>query len=150
RIQVEHPVTEEVTGLDLVRLQLQVAAGDPVGIVQSAARTDGHAIESRITAESRDTGIRPTPGLITHCRPPGGPGVRLDTHCHAGYRVPPYYDSLLAKLVTRGADRGQAIARMRTALAEFEVSGVDTTIGYLADLMQDPAYVAGEVNTRWV
>ncbi|MGH3749939.1 MAG: acetyl-CoA carboxylase biotin carboxylase subunit, partial [Micromonosporaceae bacterium] len=150
RIQVEHPVTEEVTGLDLVETQLRVAAGEPLGIDQHQVRIEGHAIECRITAESAADNFRPSPGLITGWRTPGGPGVRLDTHCYPGYRVPAYYDSLLAKLVTWGADRAQAIARMRGALAEFQVDGVQTTIPFLAELMADPDYVGGRVNTTWV
>ena len=150
RIQVEHPVTEEITGIDLVQLQLRVAGGEPLGIEQSDVRFTGHAIECRITAEQPSAGFRPSPGLITRWDPPEGPGVRLDTHCFSGYRVPPFYDSLLAKLITSGDDRTQAIERMQTALESFSVEGVDTGITFLAGLMAHPDYRRGHVNTRWV
>jgi len=150
RIQVEHPVTEEITGIDLVQLQLRVAAGEPLGIEQAEVPFKGHAIECRITAEQPSAGFRPSPGLITSWEPPEGAGVRLDTHCFAGYRVPPYYDSLLAKLITSGADREQAIERMQAALGDFHVEGVDTGISFLSGLMAHPDYRSGHVNTRWV
>jgi acetyl-CoA carboxylase biotin carboxylase subunit len=150
RIQVEHPVTEEITGIDLVQLQLRVAAGEPLGMTQSEVRLAGHAIECRITAEQPAAGFRPSPGLITRWEQPDGPGVRLDTHCYTGYRVPPFYDSLLGKLITSGSDRQEAVARMRDALDDFRVEGVDTTIAFLADLLSHPEYRDGCVDTRWV
>jgi acetyl-CoA carboxylase, biotin carboxylase subunit len=150
RIQVEHPVTELITGLDLVQAQLRIADGQPVPIAQDALRLVGHAIECRITAESAEHNFRPSPGTITRWEPPDGPGVRVDTHCYAGYTVPPYYDSLLAKLVTRGADRAEALARLQDALARFQVDGIATTIPFLRTLVSDPDFVAGQVSTRWV
>ncbi len=150
RIQVEHPVTEMVTGIDLVQAQVRIADGRPLPFSQSDVRLVGHAIECRINAESPAHGFRPSPGLITRWDPPDGPGVRLDTHCFAGYAVPPFYDSLLAKLITHGPDRAQAMERMRHALETFHVDGVDTTIPFLRSLVGDPDYQAGKVNTRWI
>lgn len=150
RIQVEHPVTEEVTGLDLVRLQLQVAAGEPLGMSQEDVRLQGHSIECRITAESPANGFRPSPGLISEWSPPTKAGVRLDTHCYKGYTVPPFYDSMLAKLITHGEDRAEAVARMQDALHDFDVQGIDTSISFLSFLVGHPEYQAGNVNTRWV
>jgi acetyl-CoA carboxylase, biotin carboxylase subunit len=150
RIQVEHPVTEEITGMDLVQLQLRVAAGEPLQLKQSDVRFDGHAIECRITAESPENGFRPSPGVIEGWGPPEGAGIRLDSHCYEGYRVPPFYDSLLGKLITHGRDRSQALVRMQEALERFEVTGIDTTIEFLRFLMAQPAFASGEFDTRWV
>ncbi|MQA87649.1 MAG: acetyl-CoA carboxylase biotin carboxylase subunit [Streptosporangiales bacterium] len=150
RIQVEHPVTEMLTGLDLVGLQLAIADGGTLPVSQSDVVFQGHAIECRVTAESTEDGFRPSPGRITDWEPPRAPGVRVDTHCYPGYVVPPFYDSLLAKLIVHGADRAEALARMREALASFVVRGVDTTIPFLRDLLNDPDFEAGNVNTRWI
>lgn len=150
RIQVEHPVTELVTGVDLVQAQLRIARGESLPFAQDDLRLTGHAIECRITAESAEHNFRPSPGTITHWEPPGGPGVRVDTHCYAGYTVPPYYDSLLAKLIVHGADRIQALARLQAALARFEVRGVATTIPFLRALVSEPDFAAGDVSTRWI
>jgi acetyl-CoA carboxylase biotin carboxylase subunit len=150
RIQVEHPVTELVVGLDLVQAQLRIADGQALPFMQADVRPRGHAIECRITAESADDGFRPSPGRITRWEAPAGPGIRVDTHCYAGYVVPPYYDSLLAKLIVYGADRAQALARLQDALARFVVVGVDTTLPFLRALVSDPEFVAGQVSTRWV
>lgn len=150
RIQVEHPVTEALTGIDLVQEQLRVAAGEPLRVDQAQVRLSGHAIECRINAESAAQDFRPSPGRITAWRPPVRDHVRLDTHCESGTVVPPYYDSLLAKLIVTGADRSEAIARMQSALADFAIEGIDTTLPFLRDLMALPDYVAGRVNTRWV
>lgn len=150
RIQVEHPVTEMITGLDLVQAQLRIAAGQPLGIPQSDVRFVGHAVECRVNAESPAHSFRPSPGVITVWQPPTEPGVRVDTHCFPGYRVPPYYDSLLAKVITHGADRAEALARMQRALAGFDVQGVDTTIPFLRSVVSDPEFLAGQVNTRWI
>jgi acetyl-CoA carboxylase biotin carboxylase subunit len=151
RIQVEHPVTEVVTGLDLVKEQIRIAAGEPL----SPAVTDwrefrGHAIECRINAEDPARNFAPSPGTISIFHPPGGPGVRVDTHAYAGYVVPPNYDSLVGKLISSGADRGEAIARMRLALESFIIEGIQTTIPFLLELMNDAAYVAGDVDTKFV
>jgi acetyl-CoA carboxylase biotin carboxylase subunit len=150
RIQVEHPVTEMVTGLDLVRLQLHVAASEPLPFAQDAVTISGHAIECRINAESAEQDFRPSPGRIDRWRPPEGVGVRLDTHCFEGAVVPPYYDSLLAKLIVHGRDRAEALERMRAALAGFEVGGVATTIPFLRWLLDQPDVVAGRFGTRWL
>lgn len=150
RIQVEHPVTEVLTGIDLVAEQLRIAAGQPLALDQAQIRLTGHAIECRINAEDAADGFRPSPGRIAGCRLPGHGYVRLDTHCYPGYVVPPYYDSLLAKLIVVGADRPEAVERMQTALDEFWVGGIDTTVPFLRALLRRPEYVAGTVHTRWV
>jgi acetyl-CoA carboxylase biotin carboxylase subunit len=148
RIQVEHPVTEQVTGWDLVKEQIRVAAGEPL-------RADpiiltGHSIEVRINAEDPYRNFQPSPGLITAYHPPGGPGVRVDTHVYAGYTVPPYYDSLLAKLIVHGRDRAEALARLGLALDTFILEGVTTTIPFIARVIRHPAFVAGEVDTKFL
>lgn len=150
RIQVEHPVTEMITGVDLVKEQIRVAAGYPLSVSQADVQFNGHAIECRITAESPEAGFQPTPGRITRWQPPGGPGIRVDSHCYTGYLVPPYYDSLLAKLITVGTDRLDAIMRMERALRNFDISGVSHTIPFLEFLIAQPDYKEGRVNTRWV
>ncbi|MFP5336744.1 MAG: acetyl/propionyl/methylcrotonyl-CoA carboxylase subunit alpha [Actinomycetes bacterium] len=150
RIQVEHPVTEMITGLDLVRLQLQVAAGDPLPLTQDRVTSSGHAIECRINAEAPDRGFTPSPGRITRWEPPEGPGVRLDTHCFEGYVVPPFYDSLLGKLVVHGSDRTEALARTRAALRSFTVEGVATTIPFHSWLLDQDDVVTGRFSTRWL
>jgi acetyl-CoA carboxylase biotin carboxylase subunit len=142
RIQVEHPVTEMVTGIDLVREQIRIAAGEPVGYRQDAVRLTGHALECRINAEDPETFV-PHAGRITAWVPPGGFNVRVDSHLLAPYAVPPFYDSLLAKVIVRGDDRDEAIARMRRALAETVVEGVKTTIPFHLKVLSDPAFVEG-------
>ncbi|HET8578509.1 MAG TPA: acetyl-CoA carboxylase biotin carboxylase subunit, partial [Methylomirabilota bacterium] len=143
RIQVEHPVTELVTGMDLIREQIRIAAGEPLGYKQAAVGFHGHAIECRINAEDPEHFV-PSPGRITAWVPPGGPGVRVDSHMMAGYTVPPHYDSLIAKIIVHGRDRGEAIARMHRALSETVVEGVKTTIPYQLKLLADPVFLAGE------
>lgn len=150
RIQVEHPVTEAITGVDLVVEQLRIAAGRPLSRSQEQVQFSGHAIECRINAESVKDGFRPSPGLITAWQPPEGPGIRLDSHCYAGYAVPIYYDSMLAKLIVRGDDRNQALERTRQALAAFTVAGVDTTVPFLRHVLAQPEFIAAKVNTRWL
>jgi acetyl-CoA carboxylase biotin carboxylase subunit len=142
RIQVEHPVTEMITGIDLVREQVRIAAGEALGYRQEAIRFDGHALECRINAEDPAT-FAPSAGRVTAWVPPGGYNVRVDSHLMAPYAVPPFYDSLLAKVVVRGADRPEAIARMRRALAETLVVGVKTTIPFHLKVLSDPAFVEG-------
>ena len=142
RIQVEHPVTEMLTGIDLVREQILIAAGEPLGRKQSDIRLVGHAIECRINAEDPDT-WSPSPGRVTAWVPPGGPGVRVDSHLMASYAIPSVYDSLIAKIIVHGGDRGEAIERMRRALAETIVEGVKTTIPFHLQLLQDPVFRAG-------
>jgi acetyl-CoA carboxylase biotin carboxylase subunit len=152
RIQVEHPVTEMVTGVDLVREQFKVAAGQPLEFGQEDIRLTGVAIECRVNAEDPDRGFMPTPGLVEEFIPAGGPFVRVDTHAHSGYTVPPNYDSLLAKLVVWAPNRDEAIARMRRALSEFRVSGprVRTTIGFLRKVLDHPKFRKAEHSTSLV
>lgn len=150
RIQVEHPVTELVTGIDLVRMQIRIAAGEKLGFEQKDVIQRGSAIECRINAEDPDADFRPSPGLITRWQPPGGPGVRLDTHVTAGYRVPPTYDSLVAKLIVHQPTRAEALACMRRALAEFTVEGIKTTIPLHKKIFNHSSFVAGHVDTTFI
>ena len=150
RIQVEHPVTEMVTSFDLVKDQIRVAAGEKVSFRGDGNYLRGHAIECRINAEDPYRNFQPSPGVITAYHPPGGPGVRVDTHVYAGYVVPPYYDSLLAKVIVHGNDRAEALARMGQALDSFILEGVVTTIPFLARLIRHPEFVAGEVDTKFL
>src|SRR6266850_1725420 len=143
RIQVEHPVTEMITGIDLVREQIRIATGEALGYRQNTVRFTGHAIECRINAEDPEHFV-PCPGRVTAWIAPGGPGVRVDSHLMVGYVVPPHYDSLIAKIIVHANDRGAAIARMQRALSETVVEGVKTTIPYHLKLLADPAFVAGE------
>jgi len=148
RLQVEHPVTELVLGLDLVKLQLRVAAGESLRLRPQDLRPHGHAIECRINAEDPKQGFAPRPGRLVHCRPPGGPGVRWDSHAYEGYVVPPHYDSLLGKLIVYDTTRAAAIARMERALAELVVAGVPTTIPFHRWLLAQEVFRRGEVHTR--
>jgi acetyl-CoA carboxylase biotin carboxylase subunit len=150
RIQVEHPVTEAVTGCDLVAEQIRIAAGEPMSLTQAELHTAGHAIECRINAEDADRGFLPCPGRIAVWRPPEGADVRVDTHAYAGYQVPPFYDSLLAKVIAHGADRDAAIARMIAALETFAVFGVTTTIPFHLAVLRSDDFRAARVHTRWV
>ena len=149
RIQVEHPVTEMVTGVDLVRAQILIAAGEPLGLRQEDVLFRGHAIECRVTAED-PVSFAPSPGRITAFVAPGGPGVRVDSHCFTGYTVPPYYDSLMAKVITHGADRNEAVTRMRRAVAEFIVEGIKTTLPLHARVLADPRFAAGDYSTTFL
>jgi acetyl-CoA carboxylase, biotin carboxylase subunit len=148
RIQVEHPVTEQVTGHDLVKLQLQVAAGERLPRGKIVAR--GHAIECRINAEDPANNFRPNPGMITDFHMPGGFGVRVDTHSYTGYHVPPYYDSLIAKLIVFAQTRDGAIAKMKSALDEFTIEGIKTTIPFQRQVMQDERFVSGNFDTSFL
>ncbi len=150
RIQVEHTVTEEVTGLDLVKMQLRVAAGEPLPFGADDCAPRGHAIECRINAENPAANFRPGPGTLTRYRPPTGPGIRLDSGVYQGYTIPASYDSMIAKLIARGRDRDEAIARMRRALGQFEIAGVPSTIAFHQRVMSDAAFVAGGVPTTYV
>jgi len=150
RIQVEHPVTEMCTNFDLVKEQITVAAGAPLSFVMNGHRLRGHAIECRVNAEDPSRNFQPSPGLITAYHPPGGPGVRVDTHIYAGYTVPPYYDSLLAKVIVHGNTRTEALARMRQALDSFIIEGVTTTIPFLGRVMRHPDFVAGKIDTKFL
>ncbi len=149
RIQVEHPVTEVVTGVDLVKEQIRSAAGERLRF-DRPPEIRGHAIEVRINAEDPDTDFRPSPGLISAFHAPGGPGVRVDSHVYAGYRVPPYYDSLLGKLIVHGGTRREAIGRALQALDEFIIEGVHTTIPFLRQVLRHPEFVAGRVDTGFL
>jgi acetyl-CoA carboxylase, biotin carboxylase subunit len=149
RIQVEHPVTEQLTGIDLVKEQIRVAAGEPLSF-REVPPLRGHVIECRINAEDPARGFQPSPGRIEVFHPPGGPGVRLDTHVYAGYTVPPYYDSLLAKLIVQGRDREEALRRMHLALESFIIEGVTTTAPFLARLMNNDSFRRGDVDTKWL
>ena len=147
RIQVEHPVTEMVTGVDLVKEQIRSAAGERIGEPPALV---GHAIECRINAEDPAHDFRPSPGKITAFHAPGGPGIRIDTHVYAGYSVPPYYDSLLGKLIAYGSTRDEALGRAYQALEEFIIEGVKTTIPFLREVLRHPDFVAGEFDTHFL
>jgi acetyl-CoA carboxylase biotin carboxylase subunit len=150
RIQVEHPVTELVTGIDLVREQIRIAAGEPLPFKQEDIVHRGVAMECRINAEDPWADFRPSPGTVTRWQPPGGPGVRLDSHVTTGYRVPPNYDSLMAKLLVHQATRAEALACMRRALAEFVVEGVKTTIPIHREIFNHSAFIEGRVDTTFI
>lgn len=150
RIQVEHPVTEVVTGIDLIAEQLRIAAGEPLRFRQEDIQLRGHAIECRINAEDPRHNFRPAPGTITGWLPPGGPGVRFDSHVYTGYEIPPFYDSLIGKLIVWGEDRPAALRRMRRALSECAVIGVPTTIEFHLALLDRPEFQRGEVHTKFV
>jgi len=149
RIQVEHPVTELVTGVDLVKEQIRVAAGETLSFLETP-ELRGHCIECRINAEDPNRNFAPSPGKITIFHPPGGPGVRVDSHAYAGYVVPQYYDSLIGKLIVHGNTREEAIVRTRIALDSFIIEGVHTTIPFLLELLRDPDVVAGRMDTKLV
>ncbi|MEO8294168.1 MAG: acetyl-CoA carboxylase biotin carboxylase subunit [Gemmatimonadota bacterium] len=150
RIQVEHPVTEMVTSFDLVKEQIRVAADEPLSFKGDGSRLRGHAIECRVNAEDPYRNFQPSPGHITAYHPPGGPGVRVDSHVYAGYTVPPYYDSLLAKVIVHGNTREEALGRMGQALDSFILEGVTTTIPFLARVIRHPDFAAGRVDTRFL
>jgi acetyl-CoA carboxylase biotin carboxylase subunit len=150
RIQVEHPVTEMVTGIDLVKEQLRVAAGEPLSFTQDEVEPRGAAIEFRINAEDPERSFMPSPGEITALELPGGPGVRVDTALYEGGRIPPFYDSLIAKLIVWGRMRAEAIDRGRRALDEFRVEGVKTTIPFHLDLLDDPAFRSADYDVEYL
>jgi acetyl-CoA carboxylase biotin carboxylase subunit len=150
RIQVEHPVTEAVYRVDLVAEQIAVAEGRPLRLAQADLRPAGHAIECRVNAEDPAAGFRPSPGTVSQAWFPAGPGIRVDSHLQAGASVPPYYDSLLAKLVGHGRDRAQALARLRAAVARCDIRGVTTNLPLLAELLGQPELSAGGVDTGWL
>jgi acetyl-CoA carboxylase biotin carboxylase subunit len=149
RVQVEHPVTEMVTGMDIVKEQLLIAAGMPLSVRQEEITVRGHAIECRINAEHPES-FMPSPGLITRFHPPGGPGIRLDSHIYAGYTVPPYYDSLIGKLIAHGDTRDLAIARMLGALSEIIIEGIETNIPLHIDILRDAAFEAGGTDIHYL
>jgi acetyl-CoA carboxylase biotin carboxylase subunit len=150
RIQVEHPITEEVTGIDLVRYQIMIAMGEPLRHSQGDIKLEGHAIECRINAEDPFDDFRPSPGRIEMYYQPGGRGVRVDTHAYAGYVVPSNYDSMIGKLITFGRDRREAMDKMSRALAEYMITGVKTTISFQQAILQDPNFRRGVYSTAFV
>jgi acetyl-CoA carboxylase biotin carboxylase subunit len=150
RIQVEHPVTEMVTGLDLIKEQIRIASGEPLSVSQKDIRISGHAIECRINAENPDKNFRPSPGTIQTLYLPGGCGVRMDTAVYSGYTIPPYYDSMIAKLIVHGKDRAEAIAKMTSALGEVIVEGIDTNADYLYRILNEPDYQAGKTDIEYL
>ena len=150
RIQVEHPVSEMITGVDLVRLQLRIAGGEPLRIQQQDIAPSGHAIEARIIAENPDRGFAPSPGRIRVWRPPHGEGIRLDTAMEEGADVPPFYDSMIAKLIVHAHDRSAAVERLRAALESFVVEGISTNIPFLRAIAAHPDFIGNRVDTRWL
>lgn len=150
RIQVEHPVTEMVTGIDLIKEQIRVASGEKLKIHQEDIQIKGAAIECRINAEDPDAGFMPSPGKVSTLVLPGGPNVRVDTHLYAGYEVPPYYDSLLAKLIVHGKNRQEAIRTMYRALSEFHISPIKSTIPFHLKLMENPLFLKGDISTHFI
>jgi acetyl-CoA carboxylase biotin carboxylase subunit len=149
RVQVEHPVTEMITGIDIVKTQILVAAGEKLPFTQRQITISGHAIECRINAEDPFK-FTPSPGRITTWHAPGGPGVRVDSHIYSNYFVPPYYDSMIGKLIVHGDTREQALARMRTALLETAVEGIQTNIPLHRELMVDSKFIAGGTNIHYL
>ncbi|MEG4633776.1 acetyl-CoA carboxylase biotin carboxylase subunit [Microcoleus sp. AR_TQ3_B6] len=150
RIQVEHPVTEMITGLDLIAEQIRIAQGEKLQIKQNQVVLNGHAIECRINAEDPDRNFRPQPGTISGYLPPGGPGVRMDSHVYTDYEIPAYYDSLIGKVIVWGRDRPAAIRRMKRALRECAITGVPTTLGFHQKILDSPEFLSGEVYTNFV
>ena len=150
RIQVEHPVTEEVTGVDLIEEQLRIAGGGGLSVAQENIAVSGHAIECRINAEAPQREFAPSPGTITAWHPPAGEGIRIDSHCRKGAFVSPFYDSMIAKLIVRGADRTEAVESMGEALEAFQIGGIDTNLAFQARLVRHPDFVANRLNTRWL
>lgn len=150
RIQVEHPVTEMVTGVDLIAEQIKIAGGDNLEFTQDDIQLNGHAIECRINAEDPSHNFRPSPGKITGWLPPGGPGVRVDSHVYTGYEIPPFYDSLIGKLIVWGKDRNTAIKRMNRALNECAVTGIPTTINFHLSLLNKRKFMEGKIHTKYV
>jgi len=150
RIQVEHPVTEMITGIDLIKSQIRVAAGEPLPFKQEEVVSRGAAIECRINAEDPEKGFRPTPGKITRILPPGGFGVRFDSHVHPGYMVSPHYDSMIGKLIVHQPNRNEAIRTMRRALQELRIEGVKTTVPIHLQILQHPAFTEGQVDTTFI
>ncbi|MDE0050991.1 MAG: acetyl-CoA carboxylase biotin carboxylase subunit [Rhodospirillales bacterium] len=150
RIQVEHPVTEEITGIDLIAEQLRIAGGGGLSVAQEDIAPSGHAIECRINAEAPERAFAPSPGLIDAWCVPEGQGIRIDSHCRAGALVPPFYDSMIAKLIVRAGSRAEAVARMGGALADFRIGGIDTNLAFQARLVRHPDFAANRLNTRWL
>ena len=149
RLQVEHPVTEMITGIDIVKEQLRIANGEKLSITQNNVKIRGHAIECRINAEDYKT-FMPSPGLISLWHAPGGPGIRIDSHIYSGYKVPPYYDSMIGKIIAHGNDRPTAIARMKTALQEMVIEGIKTNVPLHQEIVQHSAFQEGGTNIHYL
>jgi len=150
RIQVEHPVTEEIAGIDLVKEQIHVAFKAPLSLNQEDVKFKGHAIECRITAEDTKDDFMPSPGCLENFVLPKGNNIRVDTHCYQGYTISPYYDSLLAKLITTGETREEALANMKTALLDFKIEGIETNIPFLQFIIEQPEFIAGDIHIKWI
>jgi acetyl-CoA carboxylase biotin carboxylase subunit len=150
RIQVEHPVTELVTGTDLIKEQIKVASGEKLSMTQDDVTFNGWAIECRINAENPAKNFMPSPGKIKMYLPPGGLGVRIDSAAYPGYSIPPYYDSMIAKVITYGSSREEAVARMKRALSEFVIEGIHTTIPFHLKLLDNQKFVEGQFNTKFL
>jgi acetyl-CoA carboxylase biotin carboxylase subunit len=150
RIQVEHTITEELTGIDLVQQQLKIAQGEKLHLKQDDVKLNGHVFELRINAENPSQNFAPSPGLLEHYTPPGGPHVRVDSACYGGYRIPPNYDSMIAKLIVKGKDRAEAIAHAKRALREFHISGVNTTIGFHQYMLDDPKFLSHDYTIGYI
>jgi acetyl-CoA carboxylase biotin carboxylase subunit len=150
RIQVEHPITEEITGVDLVREQIKIADDQPLRLSQTEVTLEGHAIECRINAESSYDNFAPCPGVVRTWTPPQGSGIRVETHCYPGYTIPPFYDSLIAKLIVKGEDRRRAILGMQSALQNFHIEGVKTTLPFLRAVTKHPDFIRSNLSTNWL
>ena len=150
RIQVEHPVTEEVTGIDLIKAQIRIAAGEKLWMKQKDIKVEGHSIEVRVCAEDPSNNFIPSPGTITLYYAPGGRGVRIDSHAYSGYTVPPFYDSMIAKVITKGKDREEALDQMSRALHDYLIRGIKTNIGFTQAIIQDPVFRSGAATTKFV
>jgi acetyl-CoA carboxylase biotin carboxylase subunit len=149
RIQVEHPITEMISGIDLVREQIRIASGAPLGFTQKDVKFSGHAIECRINAENPET-FRPSPGRVAEYHAPGGLGVRVDSALYQGYTVPPHYDSLVSKLIVHGASRNECLMRLRRALEEYVITGIETTIPLHQRLVEAPEFIDGDYDIHWL
>jgi acetyl-CoA carboxylase biotin carboxylase subunit len=150
RIQVEHPVTEAVTGIDIVEQQIRIAAGHPLTVKQEDIQFNGWSMECRINASDPDDNFMPSPGVIDAIIFPGGPGIRVDTHIYDGYTISPFYDSLIGKLVVWAKDRPAAIRRMKRALAEFDIRGIETTIGFYKKIFENERFQKGDIDTHFL
>lgn len=150
RIQVEHPVTEWVTGIDLIKEQIRIASGMELSYTQEDVKLTGHAIECRINAENPEKGFRPLPGTITDIYLPGGKGIRIDSAIYSGYTIPPYYDSMIAKLIVWAKNRGEAIRKMQSALGEIIIEGIDTNVDYQYEILNNPDYIAGNIDIEFI
>jgi acetyl-CoA carboxylase biotin carboxylase subunit len=150
RLQVEHPVTEMITGVDIVKEQIRIAANERLSVQQDQVAWSGHAVEFRINAEDPEQGFRPDPGQVSRFEAPSGDGIRLETHVEAGYRIPPFYDSMIAKLIVSGGDRDAALEAGRQALAGFAIEGVATTIRLHRRILEEPAFREGRYDTQWL